>query len=255
VTHVWRARWDGPDASLGLRWNGTATVAVNGVPVVDKTGQEQGADFAVAHGAVLTVSVKADQGVVARLMELTPAGERLPGFGHPVHKPLDPRAAVGEGRELLGLEEVGGPEVLVAIGHAGVNARGVDGDLHLRGARVPLVHRERALPLGEPAAHLRDHQVAHGEVDAGVHEIEGPIHSRRMISGPAMARHAGWGARLIDERQRKATHDHNARRRGIGSEARSHRPGKCRERNHYRRHGRPGAPVLAPAGKGPRSRG
>jgi hypothetical protein len=80
VTHVWRARWDGPDTTLGLRWNGTATVAVNGMPVVDKAGYEQGADFTAPHGAVLTVTVTADQGVVARLVELTPAGERLPDW-------------------------------------------------------------------------------------------------------------------------------------------------------------------------------
>jgi citrate synthase len=52
-------------------------------------------------------------GVAAELArEIHDAGERLPGFGHPVHRPVDPRAE--RILELADAREVSGPHVLLA---------------------------------------------------------------------------------------------------------------------------------------------
>ena len=46
-------------------------------------------------------------------MEVRGAGERLPGFGHPLHKPLDPRAE--RILELAGERGIAGPHVALAL--------------------------------------------------------------------------------------------------------------------------------------------
>ena len=55
-----------------------------------------------------------DPGAVAAEMaaEVREAGERLPGFGHPVHRPLDPRAE--RILELADERGISGPHVLLA---------------------------------------------------------------------------------------------------------------------------------------------
>ena len=59
---------------------------------------------------VLERARERDPGELAR--ELRAAGERLPGFGHPVHKPLDPRAE--RILELADEHGVAGPHVALA---------------------------------------------------------------------------------------------------------------------------------------------
>ena len=78
VTHVWRGQWLGPTTPMNLLFSGTATVDTPAGRVVEKTGQESSADFTLGPHAEVTISVTA--GVLPRvsLVEVTPAGTRVP---------------------------------------------------------------------------------------------------------------------------------------------------------------------------------
>ncbi len=61
------------------------------------------------------------------------------------------------------MQEILGPEVIVPVFNAGVDAAGVN--LHVNGGRlrVVLVKFDGAAKVGEFTAHLTDHHVAHGK--------------------------------------------------------------------------------------------
>src|SRR5690606_15413229 len=81
-------------------------------------------------------------------------------------------ALEGPGGVVLHVEEVGRADVAVAVGVAGVDRRGVDGDLEVRVGRVGAVDDGLALELLEGAADLGDHRVAGHEGEGGVGGVE-----------------------------------------------------------------------------------
>jgi uncharacterized protein (TIRG00374 family) len=78
----------------------------------------------------------------------------------------------GGGGVLLGVEEVGGLDVGVAVGVLGVDGRDLDfgGD----GGGAVLGDGDGAGEVVERAADLADHEVADGEADGGVDRVDGP---------------------------------------------------------------------------------
>ncbi len=80
LEHVWRARWNGPPSTLRFIWNGAAEVRVNDALVLNKSGFEQSGDFQVEPDAVVNVKLTSDPGVMAQILEVTPAGGRLPAW-------------------------------------------------------------------------------------------------------------------------------------------------------------------------------
>src|SRR5690606_17427289 len=83
----------------------------------------------------------------------------------------DPLAPEGDLRELVGREEVVAPEVSVAVGDPGVDARGLDDGLDAGLERV-LGDDDLALELAEVPADLAHHHVPDDEADPGVGLIE-----------------------------------------------------------------------------------
>jgi hypothetical protein len=90
---------------------------------------------------------------------------------------LDPRAAEPQHGEVLDVEEVGRAQVVVALGRAGVDARGVDRDLDPRPREVAVVELDRAGVLQEPAADLRRHHVADRETGGRVGGVDVQVSS------------------------------------------------------------------------------
>jgi len=80
ATHIWRGRWMGPPAQLRLRFSGSVTVDSSRGRLVEKEGRETNQDFNVDQGTELTVTLTpAGTGPVA-VLQVTPAGERLPAW-------------------------------------------------------------------------------------------------------------------------------------------------------------------------------
>src|SRR4051794_19743749 len=79
----------------------------------------------------------------------------------------------GDLRVLREGEEVVAAQVLVALGVAGVDARGVDGDASTGGGRVRAVDHGGAVEGVEGAADLGDHRVPGDEADPGVRGVQG----------------------------------------------------------------------------------
>ena len=110
------------------------------------------------------------EAAVAVAGEVQAAGEKLPGFGHPLHRPLDPRAE--RILELADARGVSGPHVALARAFRGAAARGLGaaadderldadrgGDARPRlpglgreGGPDPRPHRRPARPSGRGAA-------------------------------------------------------------------------------------------------------
>ncbi|MFI5366127.1 MAG: hypothetical protein ACHQ4J_10930 [Candidatus Binatia bacterium] len=76
--HVWQGRWRGPHSQLRLDFSGAVVVETSQGRVVEKQGQEQQADFPVEPDTVITVTLTSPPPVYAKLVEITPAGERVP---------------------------------------------------------------------------------------------------------------------------------------------------------------------------------
>src|SRR5450755_797501 len=79
---------------------------------------------------------------------------------------LDPRAAEPDLGKVLDVEEVGRPQVIVALGRARVDAGGIDRRLPDRPREIALVEVDLSGELGEAAPSLLDYHVADREVDA-----------------------------------------------------------------------------------------
>jgi hypothetical protein len=75
---------------------------------------------------------------------------------------------------VLDVQEVGRAEVLVAIRHAGVDARGQDLHGDARAVRVGLVDLDRALDVLEAPPDSREHHVLDRELDRGVRGVDLP---------------------------------------------------------------------------------
>ena len=74
---------------------------------------------------------------------------------------------------VLGVEEVGGPKVRVAVGLAGVDAGAVDARLDL-GVPQVLVGCDLSGQLAEASAHRRNHEVLDGEFHVRMGGVDGP---------------------------------------------------------------------------------
>jgi hypothetical protein len=91
ITHVWRARWRGAVARLRVYFNGEGTVETSRGIALKRAGNQATIDFAVAPGDELRVTVTTpppDTDAEARVMEITPATERVP-----LWESVDPIAA------------------------------------------------------------------------------------------------------------------------------------------------------------------
>ncbi len=78
--HTWRGQWHGPAETVRLRFNGHASVAVDGRPLADGQGREQKLDFEVTPGAQMEIQVDTIGNLWAAMMELTPVAEHLPAW-------------------------------------------------------------------------------------------------------------------------------------------------------------------------------
>jgi hypothetical protein len=79
VTYAWRGYWDGPAANVRLDYSGAGRVTINGQTVLEEEGVERRIPFALPHGSDVTIEiVSAPTGPRAALLELLPAGMRLP---------------------------------------------------------------------------------------------------------------------------------------------------------------------------------
>jgi hypothetical protein len=87
VTNTWRGRWEGPATTLRLRFSGAARVQTSTGTSISEEGFEKLVPFAVTPGTDVTVTVEdtppADRNIwwralLAELLEVTPAGERIP---------------------------------------------------------------------------------------------------------------------------------------------------------------------------------
>jgi hypothetical protein len=78
ITVTWRGRWSGPAARLRLLFSGKAVVETSGNPTPEKAGEQTAVDFSVEPDKPITVTVTDHQPLWAALVELTPAGQRLP---------------------------------------------------------------------------------------------------------------------------------------------------------------------------------
>jgi len=92
--------------------------------------------------------------------------------------PLDAGAPEGCLRVLVHVEELGGLDVLVAGGAAGLDRGHVDGDVDTRVFDV-LADHHGAGDAGETPAHLGDHEVASDEGHVGVARVDVPGAGRR----------------------------------------------------------------------------
>jgi hypothetical protein len=87
VANTWRGRWEGPATALMLRFSGAARVQTSAGVSISQEGFEMTLPFDVTPGTDVTVTVvatpPADRNVwwdalLAELVEVTPAGERIP---------------------------------------------------------------------------------------------------------------------------------------------------------------------------------
>src|SRR4051794_26213770 len=83
-------------------------------------------------------------------------------------------AAEGDRLMVLDVEEVGRAKMGVAVRDTGVEARGIDLDVHRRVVRALLIDRDRSLDVLETAAHGREHHVLHRELDARMSRVDLP---------------------------------------------------------------------------------
>src|SRR6266852_5864190 len=73
------------------------------------------------------------------------------------------RTGEGDGRVGVDVEVLGGAQILVTLGDVGVDASRCNGDRH-SGLREFLGNRDLSGELGEPAAHLVNHDVMRREI-------------------------------------------------------------------------------------------
>ena len=110
---------------------------------------------------------------------------RSPVIGPLVAVALDLGRDEGQLRVGLDVEEVAGPEVAVAVGGAGVDAAGVDGQVDPGGGRVRGVDGGGAVEVRERAADGGDHRVAGREAEAAVGHVEGVVAGDVLDGGGA----------------------------------------------------------------------
>jgi hypothetical protein len=87
---------------------------------------------------------------------------------------FDASALEGDGRVRLGVEEVGRPQVRIALRIARVDAGGRDRDVDERGRRIVIGRLNRAGHVREAAFHGRDHHVPDRELDVAVRGVDRP---------------------------------------------------------------------------------
>src|SRR5690606_3275289 len=92
----------------------------------------------------------------------------------------DAGGAVRHRGVFLNVQEVCGPDVLVALGDTGVDRGQVDRGGHT-GVEGVLTGHDRPLDRLEAAADLGDHQMTDGEADVAVDGVDGP--GARDIAG------------------------------------------------------------------------
>jgi hypothetical protein len=81
VVHRWQGVWRGAGRTLRLRFSGESRVETSGNTIREKTGWESAVDFSVQHDETILVSVTSPGSLVyAVLLELGPAGERVPAW-------------------------------------------------------------------------------------------------------------------------------------------------------------------------------
>jgi len=78
--HTWTGHWRGPAARMRLAFSGHAVVETPAGRLVDQTGTEARADFALPVDTDVTISLTTQLPIWAGLYEVTPAGERLPDW-------------------------------------------------------------------------------------------------------------------------------------------------------------------------------
>src|SRR5205807_4187136 len=88
---------------------------------------------------------------------------------------------------LLGVEEVGAPQVGVPLLVPAVDAADVDANGPARRGRVSRVDVELAGDAAEAATHGRESEVADGEGDARVTGVDGPLGQFRVLPSDAPA--------------------------------------------------------------------
>ena len=153
-------------------------------PVILGTSQRCASVLAEARERVTTAGEDADAAVVATARAIHERGEPMPGFGHPLHKPVDPRAerilALADDRRV-----------------AGVN-------IDLARRFVPAVHR-----LGPAAAHERFHAhrrlPARPRLSGGDGPGDSPARPHRRSARPPR-RGAEAADRLSHGRTRRGSH-------------------------------------------------
>src|SRR6478672_10520363 len=140
--------------------------------------------LAVDGGRALEADAQVAEGVTGRAGGLELDGDRL---GDALHgqvagdQPGGGVLALDLGRDegdllvVVGVEEVGGLQVAVAVGDTGVDAGGLDGQRDLRGSRVRGVDVRGAGEVGELAADGGDHRVAGAEAEARVGLVDGVV--------------------------------------------------------------------------------
>jgi citrate synthase len=150
---------------------GAVAAGILGCGEVILGAAEAAGEFLAGVDAAVRGGVDRDEAIKIQLAELKRNHQSLPGFGHPLHKPEDPRAW----RLIEYAREIGVASTYVAI-------------LEATYAQAPSVY-SRALPLNVSGA------IAAVLLDAGF-----PLEALKGV--PLVARVAGLIAHLMEERRR-----------------------------------------------------